>query len=123
MHLRHHSRCDRYVRSLEQTSLRMPLPVRRKIFVLVLALGAALAVASVAYAGNGGFAPETPASPNAEGINQSYKWIAIFTGLIFIVVEGTLVWFLFRYRRRKRPRGAEGPQVHGATRLELIWTA
>jgi cytochrome c oxidase subunit 2 len=101
----------------------MPLPVRRKISVLVLALGAALAFVAVAYAGNGGFAPETPASPNAEGINQSYKWISIFTLLIFIVVEGTLVWFIFRYRRRSRVRDAEGPQLHGATRLELIWTA
>jgi cytochrome c oxidase subunit 2 len=28
-----------------------------------------------------------------------------------------------RYRRGRRARDAEGPQVHGATRLELIWTA
>jgi cytochrome c oxidase subunit 2 len=101
----------------------MPLPVRRKILVLVLALGAALAFVGVAYAGNGGFAPETPHSPNAQDINSSYKWIALFTGAIFILVEGTLVAFIFRYRRRSRSRNAEGPQVHGATRLELIWTA
>jgi cytochrome c oxidase subunit II len=101
----------------------MPLPVRRKTLVLVLALGAALAFVGVAYAGNGGFAPETPHSPNAADINSSYKWIAIFTGAIFVLVEGTLLWFVIRYRRRGRPRTAEGPQVHGATRLELIWTA
>jgi cytochrome c oxidase subunit 2 len=65
----------------------------------------------------------TPASPNAQGINASYKWIAIFTGAIFVLVEGTLLWFVVRYRRRGRDRAAEGPQVHGATRLELIWTA
>ena len=101
----------------------MPLPVRRKTFVLMLALGAALAFAGVAYGGNGGFAPVSPASPNAQSINQSYKWIAIFTGAIFVLVEGTLVLFVIRYRRRGRDRTAEGPQVHGATRLELIWTA
>lgn len=101
----------------------MPLPVRRKTLVLMLALGAALAFVGVAYGGNGGFAPVTPASPNAQSINQSYKWIAIFTGAIFVLVEGTLVWFVIRYRRRGRDRTAEGPQVHGATRLELIWTA
>jgi cytochrome c oxidase subunit 2 len=101
----------------------MPRPVRRKTLVLVLALGAALAFATFAYAGNGGFAPVTPASPNAEHINSSFKWIALFTGAIFILVEGTLIVFLTRYRRRGRPRTAEGPQVHGATRLELIWTA
>jgi cytochrome c oxidase subunit 2 len=97
--------------------------VRRKATVLALVLGAALAVAGVAYAGNGGFAPETPHSPNASRINDSYKWIALFAALIFVVVEGSLLWFVVRYRRRGRPRTAEGPQIHGATRLELIWTA
>jgi cytochrome c oxidase subunit II len=101
----------------------MPLPVRRKTLVLMLALGAALAFVAVAYAGNGGFAPETPHSPNAEHINSSYKWIALFTAAILVLVEGTLILFIVRYRRRGRARSAEGPQVHGATRLELIWTA
>jgi cytochrome c oxidase subunit II len=101
----------------------MPLPVRRKLLVLALLVGAALAFAAVAYAGNGGFAPETPHSPNASRINDSYKWIAIFAAAILVLVEGSLLWFVFRYRRRGRPRTAEGPQIHGATRLELIWTA
>ena len=89
----------------------------------MLVLAAALAAASVAYAGNGGFAPETPHSPNADRINDSYKWIALFAALIFVIVEGSLLWFVIRYRRRGRPRSTEGPQIHGATRLELIWTA
>jgi len=101
----------------------MPPPVRRKAPVLVLALGAALALAAVAYAGNGGFAPATPHSPNAKRINDSYIWISIFTGAIFVLVEGALILFIVKYRRRGRPRSAEGPQIHGATRLELIWTA
>jgi len=101
----------------------MPPPVRRKTFVLFVALGAVLALASVAYAGNGGFAPLTPHSPNAKRINDSYLWISIFTGAIFVLVEGALIAFVFKYRRRGRPRTAEGPQIHGATRLELIWTA
>ena len=37
----------------------------------MLVLGAALAVVSLAYAGNGGFAPETPHSPNAGRINDA----------------------------------------------------
>ena len=101
----------------------MPAPVRRKTLVLVFALGAALAFAAVAYAGNGGFAPKTPHSPNADRINDSYKWISLFAILILIVVEGALIAFILKYRRRGRARTAEGPQVHGATRLELVWTA
>jgi cytochrome c oxidase subunit II len=97
--------------------------VRRKLSLCVLVVGAALALAASAHAGNGGFAPETPHSPNAGRINETYKLISIFTGIIFVVVEASLLWFIFRYRRRGRPRDAEGPQIHGATRLELIWTA
>jgi cytochrome c oxidase subunit II len=97
--------------------------VRRKATFLVLILGAALAVASSAYAGNAGFAPESPHSPNAVRISDSYWWISIFALIIFVVVEGALIWFVVRYRRRGRSRTAEGPQIHGATRLELIWTA
>src|ERR1700755_1457459 len=104
------------------SSRRMPPPVRRKTLVLMLALGAALAFVAVAYAGNGGFAPETPHSPNADRINSTYKWIAIYAAAILVLVEGALLVFIVKYRRRGRPRTAEGPQIHGATRLELIWT-
>jgi cytochrome c oxidase subunit II len=97
--------------------------VRRRALVLLLVCAASLAFVAVAFAGNGGFAPETPSSPPAGRINDSYKLIGLLTGIIFVLVEGSLLWFVFRYRRRNRPRTAEGPQVHGATRLELIWTA
>ena len=97
--------------------------LRRRALALLFACIAALAFVAAAWAGNGGFAPKTPESPNAVGINNSYKLVALFTGIIFVLVEGALVWFVFKYRRRGRARTAEGPQVHGATRLELIWTA
>lgn len=82
----------------------------------------ALALAGVAVAGNGGLAPVEPASPNAEGINDSYFWVSIFTGAIFVLVQGSLIWFIVRYRRRKRARTEEGAQIHGNTKLELAWT-
>jgi cytochrome c oxidase subunit II len=82
----------------------------------------AVAVPGIALAGNGGFAPVEPASPNAEGINDSYLWIAIFTGAILVLVEGSLLWFVIRYRRGRRPRTDDGAQVHGNTNIELAWT-
>ena len=82
----------------------------------------ALALSGAAVAGNGGFAPVEPASPNAEGIKQSYLWVAIFTGAIFVLVQGALIWFIVRYRSRNRARTEEGAQVHGNTNLELAWT-
>jgi cytochrome c oxidase subunit 2 len=101
----------------------MPLIVRSaRPFAVVGAAIAAAVLASPAAAGNGGFAPVPPESPNAQGIHTSYLFISIFCGAIFLLVEGLLIVFVIRYRRRKRPRHADGAQIHGATKLELAWT-
>jgi len=93
--------------------------VRRSLAVVLLC---ALALSGVALAGNGGLAPVEPASPNAELINDSYFWVSIFTGAIFLIVQGSLLWFIVRYRRRRRDRSEDGAQIHGNTSLELAWT-
>jgi cytochrome c oxidase subunit 2 len=100
----------------------MPVRMRRKLAFLLLTAVAALATAGVAVAANGGFTPPTPYSPNAHRINDTYYVVAIFTGLIFLIVEGALIAFVIKYRNGGRPRDADGAQVHGHTRLELIWT-
>jgi cytochrome c oxidase subunit II len=100
----------------------MPARVRRKLLLLPLLVLAALVTAGIAAAANGGFTPEEPHSPNAHRILDTYWVVAIFTGIIFVIVEATLVFFIVRYRSRGRGRGVEGAQVHGHTRLELIWT-
>ncbi len=93
----------------------------------LLVLGGLLAVAALstptALGSNGGFTPVEPASPNAEGIQRSYLFISIFAIAIFVLVEGLLVAFALRYRRRRRARFEEGAEIHGATKLELMWTA
>ena len=96
--------------------------MRRKLPSVVLAVLVALATAGVAAAGNGGFAPVPPASPNAVHIQHAYFLILIFTVAIFILVETLLIVFVIKYRSRGRSRAVEGAQVHGHTRLELIWT-
>jgi cytochrome c oxidase subunit 2 len=97
--------------------------VRRKLPSLVLAVLVALATAGVAAAANGGFTPVDPASPNARHIRHAYYLILGLTSAIFVLVETLLVVFVFKYRSRGRARAVEGAQVHGHTRLELIWTA
>ncbi|MGI8420694.1 MAG: cytochrome c oxidase subunit II transmembrane domain-containing protein, partial [Gaiellaceae bacterium] len=95
----------------------------RRTFIAALVTAAlALAFAGVAAAANGGFTPVTPHSPNASRINDAYLWIAIFTGAIFGIVEGALLFFTLRFRRGKRSREAEGPQIRGHARLEIVWT-
>jgi cytochrome c oxidase subunit 2 len=99
----------------------MPPAVRRPALFVLLVL-ALLVPAGAALAGNGGFTPVEPESPNAEAIVDSFWWVAIFTGAIFLLVQGSLVWFIVRYRRGRRPREEDGAQVHGNTNLELAWT-
>lgn len=86
------------------------------------ALAVALVAAAAASAAGGGFAPQHAHSPNIHHTNTAYWVIFAFTSAIFLVVEGALVTFIWKYRTGKRGREAEGQQVHGNTRLELIWT-
>ena len=100
----------------------MPPRVRRTLSLVGFLGLAVLATAGVAAAANGGFTPPDAPSPNAHAINQTYYLILGFTAAIFLLVEGALIAFIVKYRSRGRDRTVEGSQVHGHTRIELIWT-
>lgn len=92
------------------------------VLVLVALLG--LALAHTAFAGDSaGLSPQGPDSPQASDIEDVYWLLIAITGAIFVLVEGALIVFIVRFRNRGRSRTLEGPQIHGATRLELMWTA
>lgn len=66
------------------------------------------------------FTPESGGSQNADDIDTLYK-ITLYIGIvIFLGVEGTLLWTLFKYRARRGGPAAE--QTHGNTPLEIGWT-
>src|SRR3954452_3369180 len=100
----------------------MPSGVRRFALAILATIAVGLVTTTVAYSGNAGFLPGEPHSPNAHDIHRAFIVVAIFTGLILLGVEAALILFVVRYRRGKRARTAEGPQIHGSTRLEFIWT-
>ncbi len=85
--------------------------------------GIALAVVAVACEPNATQSSLNPQGPTAEKIDRLFEpvfWFAVVP--IFILVEGLLIWFSLKYRRRKgRPAGVP-PQIHGNTRLEIAWT-
>jgi cytochrome c oxidase subunit 2 len=59
-----------------------------------------------------------------EGIAAAGLYLPIFliAVVIFIIVEGLLLWSILRYR--KRSKGDDLPeQTHGNNMLELVWTA
>jgi cytochrome c oxidase subunit 2 len=98
--------------------------VRRRAGVLVFIALLGLVLAHVAVAGDpAGLSPRGPDSPQAAKIEDIYWLLLAITGAIFVLVEGALIIFVIRFRNRGRSRTLEGPQLHGATRLELIWTA
>ena len=98
-------------------------PVRARLLVLAGLLIAGLALSGVAFADNGGFAPAGPDSPNGDRIETVYWFVMGFAVFIFLVVEVALVFFIVKYRRGRRARDAEGPQIRGHLNLELAWTA
>jgi cytochrome c oxidase subunit II len=63
--------------------------------------------------------PESGGSPNADDIDTLYK-LTLYIGIvIFLLVEGTLIWSLVKYRAR---RGGTADQIRGNTPLEIGWT-
>jgi len=65
------------------------------------------------------FTPESGGSPNANQIVVLYKVTLVIALIIFIAVEGALVYALVKFRKKK---GAVAEQIHGNTRLEAGWT-
>jgi cytochrome c oxidase subunit 2 len=63
--------------------------------------------------------PESGGSQNADDIDTLYK-ITFYIGIvIFLLVWGTLIWSLVKYRAR---RGGRADQIRGNTPLEIGWT-
>jgi cytochrome c oxidase subunit 2 len=84
---------------------------------LAVALPALLVLAAPASAGL--IAPEAGGSPNADD-TRTLWWLLFGLGMVvFLGVEGLLIWCLVKYRARK---GRVAAQIHGNTRLEIGWT-
>jgi cytochrome c oxidase subunit II len=63
-----------------------------------------------------------PASPQAESIRSLSVLVLIITAIIFLIVEGILIYSAVRFRRRAAA-GREPAQVYGSMPIEIAWTA
>jgi len=64
--------------------------------------------------------PESGGSPNANDIDTLYKIVLAIGAVIFVLVEGLLIFSIVKFRRRRG--GPEPAMVHGNTPLEVGWT-
>jgi cytochrome c oxidase subunit II len=87
------------------------------IAALTVALAGALLVPSPALANF--FTPKSGGSPNANQIASLYKITLYLAAVVFVVVEGALLYSVFRFRAKKSRVAA---QIHGNTPLEIGWT-
>jgi cytochrome c oxidase subunit 2 len=65
------------------------------------------------------FTPKSGGSPNANQIDSLYKIILYIAAVVFVFVEGALLYSVIRFRAKKSRVAA---QIHGNTPLEIGWT-
>jgi len=64
-----------------------------------------------------------PVSPPAESIVNVSVLVLAIAALIFLVVEGVLLYSVIRFRRRGAADATEPAQVYGSQPIEIAWTA
>jgi cytochrome c oxidase subunit 2 len=84
-------------------------------FALVLVGSLAFAPSAMA----GFITPMSGGSPNANEIHSLYMIILYIAAVVFVIVEGALLYSVWRFRSKKSKLAA---QIHGNTRLEIGWT-
>jgi cytochrome c oxidase subunit 2 len=89
---------------------------------VILLAATAVAVASLlvlpetAFAG---FITPKSGAPPANQISSLYKIVLYIAAVVFVIVEGALVYSVYKFRAKKNRVAA---QIHGNTRLEIGWT-
>jgi cytochrome c oxidase subunit 2 len=94
---------------------RLPMLLKRAVPAALLAflVMAVPASAGVIFPQAGG------GSEQAEDIRTLYAIIFVLGLIVFLGVEGVLIWCLVKFRAK---RGRVAAQIHGNTKLEIGWT-
>src|ERR1700755_1759408 len=103
--------------ALDTSRLGNLMTSRRLILPLLAVVAGALLLAPVASADL--WSPESGGSPNADDIDTLYKFIFAVAIVVFVGVEGVLLYSVFKFKAKK---GRVAAQIRGNTRLEIGWT-
>src|SRR5512147_3195950 len=102
-------------------------PIRRALLLMcaltiMTALALAMAVPALAQEGT---TPQPsaldPVGPNSAVIANLFNIVLIIATVVFVVVEGLILFSAFRFRRKTKDT-SEPVQVHGNTKAEIAWT-
>lgn len=96
--------------------LRLSSSRRRGAIAILVTLAAALTLAACAPG------QPTPITKEAGSVRSYYTFVFWAGLVIFLGVEGAIIAMLVRYRRRKNDDGSIPEQIHGNTKLEIVWT-
>jgi cytochrome c oxidase subunit II len=97
----------------------VPAKSRRRRLVLALCVTTAATLIITPAALANFLTPKSGGSPNANNIDTLYKLVLYVAAVVFVIVEGALVYSVYKFRAKK---GAVAAQIHGNTRLEIGWT-
>jgi cytochrome c oxidase subunit 2 len=97
----------------------MSRPMARPRIRAFLRAGALLALALVATA-CGTILPPEAHTIQAKEVSWLYDVVLVMGGIVFVGVEGFILYSVFRYRRKDDRLPT---QIHGNNLVELIWTA
>src|SRR5438132_315009 len=67
--------------------------------------------------------PTAPASDAAGQMSELFWFTLVLAGIVFVLVEGLLIYSSLRFRRRSALPAIGPPPIHGNTRLEVMWAA
>lgn len=98
----------------------MRLAGRRRPFgrVVTIVSVALIALLSIEVAAAQAGVPE-PITDEGETIRDLYYFILALAVVVFVVVEGVLIFCVLKFRKRD---DTLPPQIHGSNTLELMWT-
>src|SRR5689334_7664520 len=98
------------------------MPIFRKAWRGLLLLGGLL-LSSILFAACGENSPSilNTAGPIANSEAGVFWAIFVIAAIVFVGVEGALIFSIVRYR--ERPGMPNPRQIHGSMKLEILWTA
>jgi len=91
----------------------------------LLALGGLVILALVLAACGDTELPQNsldPASERARNIDSLFNFTLVIAGIVFVLVQGAIIYTIVKFRRKKGEEPKPVKQIHGNTRLEIAWT-